>query len=43
MTFFDHLSYWDHGINAVTISDMAFERNPNYHIPDDTADTLGYS
>ena len=43
MTFSDHASYWDHGINAVMITDTAFERNPNYHTPDDTADALDYS
>jgi hypothetical protein len=38
----DHRSYWDHGWDAVMITDTAFFRNPNYHGPADTADTLDY-
>jgi Peptidase family M28 len=38
----DHRSYWDHGWDAVMITDTAFFRNPNYHRPGDTADTLDY-
>lgn len=38
----DHLNYWWAGFNAAMITDTAFYRNPNYHMPSDTADTLDY-
>lgn len=38
----DNASFWDAGIPAVMITDTAFLRNPNYHMPSDTADTLDY-
>jgi hypothetical protein len=38
----DQRSYWVHGWPAVMVTDTAFVRNPNYHSPDDTADTLDY-
>ena len=40
--FSDHLNYWRHGFDAVMITDTAFYRNPNYHTPHDTPDTLDY-
>jgi Zn-dependent M28 family amino/carboxypeptidase len=40
--FSDHLNYWRAGIPAVMITDTAFYRNPNYHQPSDTAETLDY-
>jgi hypothetical protein len=40
--FSDHRSYWREGFPAVMITDTAFYRNPNYHLPSDTADTLDY-
>jgi hypothetical protein len=40
--FSDHLNFWQHGWNAVMITDTAFYRNPNYHEPTDTPDTLNY-
>ncbi len=40
--FSDHRSYWRHGMRAVMITDTAFFRNPGYHGPGDTADTLDY-
>jgi hypothetical protein len=40
--FSDHLNFWHHGWNAVMITDTAFYRNPNYHQPSDTPDTLDY-
>lgn len=40
--FSDHLSYWRHGLPAVMVTDTAFLRNPHYHMPTDTADTLDY-
>jgi Zn-dependent M28 family amino/carboxypeptidase len=41
--FSDHLNYWAHGFPAVMITDTAFFRNPHYHEPTDTADTLDYA
>ena len=38
----DHRSYWAQGFNAIMVTDTAFMRNPNYHTPNDTADTLDY-
>ena len=38
----DHASFWDQGFKAVMITDTAFYRNPNYHQPTDTPDTLDY-
>lgn len=40
--FSDHRNYWEAGYDAVMITDTAFYRNPNYHTPRDTADTLDY-
>ena len=40
--FSDHRNYWIHGYNAIMITDTAFLRNPNYHQPSDTPDTLNY-
>lgn len=36
----DHSPFWDAGIPAVMVTDTAFFRNPNYHQPSDTIDTL---
>jgi hypothetical protein len=41
--FSDHRNYWDAGYDAVMITDTAFYRNPNYHTPHDTPDTLDYT
>jgi Zn-dependent M28 family amino/carboxypeptidase len=41
--FSDHRNYWDAGYDAVMITDTAFYRNPHYHTPQDTADTLDYA
>ncbi len=38
----DHSSYWRHGYTAVMISDTSFYRNPHYHTPNDTPETLDY-
>ena len=38
----DHSSFWDAGLPAVMITDTSFFRNPNYHTPQDTFDTLDY-
>lgn len=36
----DHASFWDQGFPAVMVTDTAFFRNPNYHLPSDTMETL---
>jgi Zn-dependent M28 family amino/carboxypeptidase len=38
----DHRNYWNHGYQAVMINDTSFLRNPNYHQPTDTIDTLDF-
>ena len=38
----DHAPFWDKGYKAVMITDSAFYRNPNYHTPADTLETLDY-
>lgn len=38
----DHWSFWQEGYPAVMLTDTAFLRNPNYHAPTDTWDTLDY-
>jgi hypothetical protein len=40
--FSDHLSYWNEGFPALMVTDGGFMRNPNYHRPGDTYDTLDY-
>lgn len=40
--FSDHLSYWRRGFPAVLVTDTALYRNPNYHLPSDTIDTLDF-
>jgi Zn-dependent M28 family amino/carboxypeptidase len=41
--FSDHRSFWKHGYPAFMVTDTAFYRNPNYHGPADTPDTLDYA
>ncbi|MBH0203837.1 MAG: M28 family peptidase [Nitrospira sp.] len=36
----DHTSFWDQGFPAVMLTDTANFRNPHYHKPTDTLDTL---
>jgi aminopeptidase YwaD len=36
----DHSPFWDLGYPALMITDTAFFRNPHYHSPSDTLDTL---
>ena len=36
----DHAPFWDAGIPAVMSTDTAFFRNPHYHKPSDTLETL---
>jgi Zn-dependent M28 family amino/carboxypeptidase len=39
----DHASFWDAGVPALMVTDTAFFRNPNYHLPSDTMDTLDFT
>lgn len=39
----DHASFWDHGLPALMITDTSFLRNPHYHQPTDTPETLDYA
>lgn len=36
----DHSPFWDEGFPALMITDTSFMRNPHYHQPSDTIDTL---
>ena len=36
----DHSPFWDEGYNAMMITDTSFLRNPHYHEPTDTIETL---
>ncbi len=38
----DHSPFWDQGYRAVMSTDTANFRNPNYHQPTDTSDTLDF-
>ncbi|MEW4563539.1 M28 family peptidase [Bremerella sp. JC770] len=38
----DNSSFWDQGYPALMLTDTSFLRNPNYHQPSDTPDTLDY-
>ena len=40
--FSDHASFWRMGYPAVMVTDTSFYRNPNYHSPSDTIDTLNF-
>lgn len=39
----DHAPFWRAQIPALVVSDTAVARNPNYHRPTDTPDTLDYA
>lgn len=39
----DHSPYWDEGFPALMITDTSFLRNPHYHLPTDTPETLDYT
>ena len=39
----DHASFWDAGLPALMVTDTAFFRNPNYHLPSDTIATLDFT
>ena len=36
----DHSPFWDAGFPALMITDTSFMRNPHYHMPSDTIETL---
>jgi Zn-dependent M28 family amino/carboxypeptidase len=38
----DHSPFWDLGYPALLVTDTAFLRNPNYHGPTDTLETLDF-
>ncbi|MBD2136184.1 M28 family peptidase [Anabaena sp. FACHB-1237] len=38
--FSDHSPFWDQGYPAIMVTDTAFMRNPHYHQPSDTIDSL---
>lgn len=38
----DHASFWDARLPAVMVTDTAFFRNPNYHLPSDRPETLDF-
>ena len=39
----DHSPFWDAGYNALMVTDTSFMRNPHYHKPTDTIETLDLS
>jgi Zn-dependent M28 family amino/carboxypeptidase len=39
----DNSSFWDQGYPALMLTDTSFLRNPHYHQPTDTPDTLDYA
>lgn len=38
----DHSPFWDEGFPALMITDTSFLRNPHYHTPGDTPESLDY-
>ena len=38
----DNSSFWDQGYQALMLTDTSYLRNPHYHLPSDTPDTLDY-
>jgi aminopeptidase YwaD len=38
----DHSTFWDQGMSALMVTDTGFLRNPNYHLPSDTIETLDF-
>ena len=38
----DNSSYWAQGSRALMVTDTALLRNPNYHLPTDTIETLDF-
>jgi len=41
--FSDHASFWNQGYPALMLTDTAMFRNPHYHTPHDSYDTLDFS
>ncbi len=39
----DHVRFWQAGLPAIQVTNTANFRNPNYHRPSDTPDTLDYA
>jgi hypothetical protein len=39
----DHASFWSNGYRAVMLTDSAYFRNTNYHLPTDTMETLDFN
>ncbi len=39
----DQRNYWAFGYDALMINDTSFIRNPNYHLPTDTIETLDFN
>ncbi len=42
LRFSDHASFWKYGYPALLLTDTAMFRNPHYHTPRDTPETLDY-
>jgi len=42
ITMSDNLNYWHFGFNAIMVTNTAFFRNKNYHIANDTFDTIDF-
>jgi hypothetical protein len=38
----DHVTFWNEGYPALLVTDTSFMRNPNYHLPSDTIETLDF-
>lgn len=38
----DHSTFWDQGFPALLVTDTSFLRNPNYHLPSDSMETLDF-
>jgi hypothetical protein len=38
----DHKPFWEAGVPAIQVTDTADFRNPHYHLPSDTPETLDY-
>jgi len=38
----DHKPFWEAGVPAIQVTDTADFRNPHYHLPGDTPETLDY-
>ena len=43
VSFSDHWSFWQAGYPAIMVTDTAFMRNPHYHQPTDSPQTIDYA